>query len=297
MVRASDAPRVLQNRLDDASCDAMVKEGRCEHQPDVMKDFCEKACDEYDPALAQAKKMMEEMQKKQKLGGGETTKEKVYEDRMDEKICASMAREGKCDTQPDITLEFCEKTCYELKKSLEYFQTITIDEDTDDSFYELSARDSNGSMINFDGFDGYITAVVNIGMTCNSMEDKKFASNIEKFRKLMPYTLKLIVFPFQMSSSSSVDSSQCLSSVKSILKEVPPRKNVHIMEIVDINGPDIHPVYKYLKDSAKIETMKSDVTTFFFVNPMGTKIDVLIGQTYGKVKEHVNRYLKYWEEL
>jgi len=107
----------------------------------------------------------------------------------------------------------------------------------------------------------------------------------------MPYTLNLLVFPFSL--SPDLKKTDC-KSFKIILEKV--RKNLHIMDLVEINGPDTHEVFKFLKGKVGIEEMKEDRTTFFFVNPVATRIDIMEGVGFSTLKKHIKDHLMGWEE-
>jgi glutathione peroxidase-family protein len=52
-----------------------------------------------------------------------------------------------------------------------------------------------------------------------------------------------------------------------------PRTKLHSMEVTKINGPDTHPVLKYLKNVFKMEDFDGNFAPFFFVNPDGNKVE------------------------
>ena len=77
---------------------------------------------------------------------------------LDDDICNQMASEDKCDTQPNVMLEFCQKACDDLIKSKAYYKTFDINEDESDEFYELHSKNWTGTDVKFSGFDGYVSA-------------------------------------------------------------------------------------------------------------------------------------------
>ena len=76
---------------------------------------------------------------------------------LDDNICEVMAKEGKCETQPKVTLEFCAKACDDLVQSKAYYNTVSVDDDASDEFYDLKARNWTGATVNFSEFDGYVS--------------------------------------------------------------------------------------------------------------------------------------------
>lgn len=285
-------PPPATNKLGDENCEAYAKQGFCQNQAKFMAEFCEKAY--HGCILNQAQQQKQQADTSADTGADMDTAEPLT-NQLDEPICKQMAKEKKCETQPKIMADFCAKECHERIMSMAYFKSITIDDDEEDQFYDLKAKNWTGSTLHFDAFDGYITSVINIGITCQPEEGEILASKIEQFRKVMPYTLELLIFPFSLTGGdeeNAIKQSDC-ASFDPILKTV--RKNVHIMEMTKINGPDAHPVFKFLKKKAEIDNLREDLTSFFFVNPMGTQIDVLEGQTYSKLKQHIDTYLNKWE--
>lgn len=270
------------NEMSDDICAQMAAEGRCESAAEMMNASCNKAC--HDRTMA----MVQEMAKAQMEQKGEKVNS------LDDGICAQMANEGKCKTQPKIALEFCAKACHVLEMSKAYYQTIELDDEDEESFFDLRAKNWTGSVLNFNGFDGYITSVINIGITCEPGEGEVLASRIDQFRKVMPKTLELLVFPFDLTEGQNLKATDC-ASFDPLLKTV--RKTLHIMELANINGPDTQPVFKYLKEKFDLDDMYVDRTSFFFVNPEGTQIDLLEGQSFGRLKHHVKEHLNKWEEL
>jgi len=270
------------NEMPDDICAQMANEGKCETESKIMGGACAKACND---------RMMAQVQEMAKTQMGQKAN-KVNS--LDDAICAQMANDGKCKTQPKIALEFCAKACHELEMSKAYYQTIELDDEDDEPFFDLRAKNWTGSSLNFNGFDGYITSVINIGITCEPGEGELLASRIDQFRKVMPNTLELLVFPFDLTEEQNLKETEC-ASFDHILKTV--RKTLHIMELTNINGPNTHPVFKYLKEKFGIDEMSANQSSFFFVNPEGTQIDLLEGQSFSRLKHHVKNHLNKWEEL
>jgi hypothetical protein len=75
---------------------------------------------------------------------------------LDDEICKTMAAEGKCETQPEVTLEFCKKACSDLEKSKSYYQTFELEDDESGEYFDLTAKNWTGSTVNFSEFDGYV---------------------------------------------------------------------------------------------------------------------------------------------
>ena len=135
-----------------------------------------------------------------------------------------------------------------------------------------------------------ITAIVNIPLTCSEVEIERQVSDFDRLLKVVPRNVQFVVFPFKIGDGSV---ERCKSYSNAISQG---RRNVYVAEPAWINGPDTHPVYKYLKETSELSKMKEEISTFFFVNPMGTHIDALEGLNYEKVTRYGNERLKgKWE--
>lgn len=234
--------------------------------------------------------------------------------RLDDDICAQMAFEKKCEDAPDMMREFCHKACYDLIKSQSYYQRIEFDEDTSEEFYELQAKNMTGYTHKFSEFDGYITSIITIGISCQEGEEEILASKLEEFRKTMPYTLKLLAFPFFLDPSMT----KCPGKKDYPILVSKKRKNLHIMDFAKINTAirpadyvededeedcgdlfdenSVHPVFRFLKKHMKKDRLKDDRTTFFFINPVASRMDVLEGAPLSYLKKHIKEHLITWED-
>ena len=65
-----------------------------------------------------------------------------------------------------------------------------------------------------------------------------------------PFTLEILAFPFEH-PNITIDS--CKDELLALEKQ--PGRKIHVMEPVKINGPDTHPVFKYLKELFSMENM------------------------------------------
>ena len=64
------------------------------------------------------------------------------------------------------------------------------------------------------------------------------------------YSLEILAFPFE---NDEIDISKCKETIEKVEKQ--EGKKIHIMEKVNINGPDTHPIYAYLKKLFDMESM------------------------------------------
>ena len=104
---------------------------------------------------------------------------------------------------------------------------------------------------------------MNIGITCEPGEDVVMADKLTEFRKLMPYTLNLLVFPHIKKHQwfDTEDWKHNCTTFDELIKT--KRKTLHIMDLVRVNRliedrhamrlnveeqeREVHPVWKFLK--------------------------------------------------
>lgn len=78
---------------------------------------------------------------------------------LETEICESLAEQGKCETQPKVASEFCQKSCddWYVAKGNSYYETFDVEVDDSDAFYELEAKSWTGDDIKFSKFDGFVS--------------------------------------------------------------------------------------------------------------------------------------------
>ena len=64
------------------------------------------------------------------------------------------------------------------------------------------------------------------------------------------------------------------------------------MKPIEINGPDTHPVFKYLKQLFDMEEMDPNFAHYFFVNPDGNLVELHYGASYNTLKSFIERHVK-----
>jgi glutathione peroxidase len=209
------------------------------------------------------------------------------EDKFDN-ICEEMVHMGKCQTEPDLMLKYCEKSCAKWQKGK---YKVEVERVTDDepSFFELSAKTATGSTMHFDRFEGYITIVVNMAKACSPTLDLEEGLKVfEHFHDTWPYVLEIMVFPFQHPRVDYVKK-DCSTDESTINKN---GRHIHMMEEAEINGEHTHPVYKYLKKKFKIEELDPDMATYFLINPDGDTIEAHHGATVNHMKHYIRQHLE-----
>jgi len=231
----------------------------------------------------------------------------------DEKICLEMVKSKKCVTDRADMEKLCKKACMDAAP---FYKSKYIDDD--DTYFGLRAKRWDGTTLNFDRFDGYITAIVNLPLTCKKKDEAKFIADFHEFRRIVPSGVEFVVFPYEMDGYEKGD--DCIDFVKEVSRG---RTNIHVMKPIAIRGESIHPVYEFMMDATAYthtaqvtetlransdmgaravqvrggsdsRVMREDVGTVFFISPGGTQIDKLEYLTIAKYKRYMND-MKSWE--
>ena len=104
---------------------------------------------------------------------------------------------------------------------------------------------------------------------------------------LHPYTLEILAFPFD---HPNITTAACTDDLRALEKR--PDAKIHVMKPIEINGPDTHPVFKYLKQLFDMEEMDPNFAHYFFVNPDGNLIELHYGASYNRLKSFIERHVK-----
>lgn len=183
--------------------------------------------------------------------------------------CSELVVQGKCLSDTPFMQKNCQDDCYKWKQDIEKVRIEYIDEDQP-SFFDLSAKNSTGHVIQFRRFEGVVTLVTVMRKICGHKETSESTfRSMEALHDIWPYGLEIVIFHFE---HPAFDYSQYdCDDFDTILKTT--RAKLHSMELTHINGPDTHPVLKYLKNVFKIDAFDDNFAPFFFVNPDGNKIE------------------------
>ena len=67
---------------------------------------------------------------------------------------------------------------------------------------------------------------------------------------------------------------------------------VHIMQAVEINGPNTHPVFRYLKTLFDMDDMDNNFAHYFFISPDSDFFELHYGASYSTLKQFVDYHVK-----
>lgn len=200
--------------------------------------------------------------------------------------CAEWAERGDCSTngRPYFMQKNCPEACY--KKTHREPDVRRMNEDQTEEFYELTAKTANGKTLSMENLEGYVTVIVNSARVCDYSEI--FWQTLEHLHSINPYALEILAFPFDH-PGSPID--KCRESVLAAEKE--KGHKIHIMEAIDINGPNTHPIYQYMKNLFDIEEMDPNFAHYFFINPDGNYVELHYGASWQNLKQFVDTHVKH----
>lgn len=113
-----------------------------------------------------------------------------------------------------------------------------------------------------------------------------FYETLEHLHSINPWALEILAFPFE---HKDIDISKCRDDIGKLEKR--DGHKIHIMEAIEINGPNTHPIYKYLKNLFDLEDMDPTFSHYFFVNPDGNEIELHYGASYNSLKGFVDKHV------
>ncbi|MES1922586.1 hypothetical protein MHBO_004100 [Bonamia ostreae] len=109
------------------------------------------------------------------------------------------------------------------------------------SFFSLSFKDLDGSLVNFDKFDKNVVLVINVGSKCG-LADPSYKQMNRLYSKYQSKNFTILAFPSgQFSNQEYSDSKEIKAFVESKNAKFP------VFEKSDVNGDKANPVYKWLK--------------------------------------------------
>eukprot|EP00571_Detonula_confervacea_P016949 CAMPEP_0172303938 /NCGR_PEP_ID=MMETSP1058-20130122/5423_1 /TAXON_ID=83371 /ORGANISM="Detonula confervacea, Strain CCMP 353" /LENGTH=246 /DNA_ID=CAMNT_0013014975 /DNA_START=139 /DNA_END=879 /DNA_ORIENTATION=+ len=197
--------------------------------------------------------------------------------------CGEWAERGDCKPggRPYFMQKNCPESCH--KKTHREPEQRLISDDQEE-FYELSAKEATGKVLSMENFEGYVTVLVNAARVCDYSEI--FYESLEHLHSINPWALEILAFPFD---HPDVDLDSCRDAIEATEKK--GGRKIHIMEAVDINGPNTHPIFQYLKKLFDMEDLGANFSHYFFINPDGTHIELHYGASYKTLKQFVDHHV------
>ena len=114
-----------------------------------------------------------------------------------------------------------------------------------------------------------------------------FYETLEHLHSIHPWALEILAFPFD---HPDIDIEKCRGAIEKFEKTGGGR--IHIMQAVEINGPNTHPIFRYLKKLFDMDAMDSNFSHYFFISPDGNFFELHYGASYNTLKIFVDHHVK-----
>eukprot|EP00565_Helicotheca_tamesis_P004525 CAMPEP_0185727442 /NCGR_PEP_ID=MMETSP1171-20130828/3131_1 /TAXON_ID=374046 /ORGANISM="Helicotheca tamensis, Strain CCMP826" /LENGTH=236 /DNA_ID=CAMNT_0028396017 /DNA_START=85 /DNA_END=795 /DNA_ORIENTATION=+ len=175
--------------------------------------------------------------------------------------CPFWAEQGECDNNPGYMLNNCAESCAKHEKEL---ADSLADIEGIHSFYDLSAKDIDGNVVEFKSLMGKVTIVVNVASHCGYTESH-YRGLVELYNEVAS-TEKVEIMAFPCNQFGQQEPEEC-----PIIKRFAENKGVEftMMDKIDVNGKNASPVYKYLKREGAVSSITWNFATYFVISPAG----------------------------
>lgn len=112
---------------------------------------------------------------------------------------------------------------------------------SNDKFYGLQAQKGNGEIFKFEQLRGKVVLIVNVASRCGFTPQYKDLEYL--YKKYSSMGFEILGFPCnQFGNQEPLSDEEIILFTKETFGVT-----FHILKKIDVNGPDEHPVYKYLK--------------------------------------------------
>ena len=172
--------------------------------------------------------------------------------------CQTWADMGECSQNPSYMLVHCATSCHQLE------QAQSQDLERIDSFFDLTANDLQGNPVDFAQFRNQVTILTNVASYCGYTESH-YQGLVELWSQVVAtQKVQILAFPcnqFGQQEPGTADEIEAFSASKGV--------QFTMMQKVNVNGAQAHPVYKYLKQQAGPNSIAWNFGTYYVVSPDG----------------------------
>jgi glutathione peroxidase-family protein len=133
-----------------------------------------------------------------------------------------------------------------------------------DSFFDLSAPDLQGNVVNFNDFRGKVTIITNVASRCGYTASH-YKGLVELWSQVKDKNVNILAFPcnqFMRQEPGSAEDIARFAESKGV--------EFTMMSKINVNGDDADPVYKFLKEQTDTDIIRWNFATYFVVAPDGT---------------------------
>lgn len=177
--------------------------------------------------------------------------------------CPEKQANGDCHAAREFMREHCPASCRSpFAKGI-----AVLDPKDDVSFFDLRARDREGRRVKFERFGGMVTVVM-AGSTLCGFGPKEL-SGLKRLQKTYGHLTEFVVFPTKRDDEDEEKEGGAGACAMGTKELTASGLRYLEMEPVHVNGPETHPVYKYLKERHMFEDLSDDYATFYVVTPQG----------------------------
>jgi glutathione peroxidase len=174
--------------------------------------------------------------------------------------CGDWAASGECDKNPGFMQSNCPTSCDAVEKA----RLAEATELQGIEFYDLSAKDIDGNVLEFSSLRNKVVVITNVASYCGYTESH-YRGLVELYGELEGADVEILAFPCNQFGAQEPKSNKEIKSFAS-------KKGVKftMMDKINVNGPDASLVYKYLKAKAGPSNISWNFATYFVVDPDGT---------------------------
>ncbi|KAL9182927.1 hypothetical protein ACHAXT_004206 [Thalassiosira profunda] len=180
--------------------------------------------------------------------------------------CDGWASAGECSLNPRYMLENCPVAC-KKQAAADREMAREIEEKIGHitSFFELDAEDIDEKVTKFEQFKGKVTVVTNVASYCGYTESH-YRGLVQLYNQFKGSPIGFNILAFPCNQFGEQEPEQCPK-----IKRFAKSKGVEftMMNKVDVNGIDAHPVYHYLKKVAGPPAITWNFATYYIITPGG----------------------------
>lgn len=228
----------------------------------------------------------------QALFTGAAQEEDLYEN------CSKRAADGECRTNSDEMLRDCPVSCAQ-QPGIHKFHYRALHPGEEPLFdLDTVAKDEFGRKVDLERFYGYMTIVTAVPSKCGLTQ--LFYDQLMHLHDVWPYGLEIMVFPSPQMTIPGTDDTHGVDNSPSHLcpemhqMDKQKKHPITVMETINVNGPETHPVYQYLKGMQGMKDINTLQPTYFIIFPEGD-MEIHQGITPAGLTSHIRRNLKQLE--
>jgi len=190
--------------------------------------------------------------------------------------CEVLVKEGQCVTNPSYMRAYCMVECDKWnEQDTAKFRRYTIRDEIKEALYDLQLESATGHKIQFEQFEGYVTAIIPIAKSCqgSKVPPKDIFDSIQEIKKVLPYTVEILVFSYEHPSVdySQTDCSEFDTQYRNGRRGIHMIKQSSNEDLVLLNNPSSssHPnsIFKIIGDIMGVSEFNVYTTQYHIISP------------------------------